>query len=278
MKKLGTLLLIGSAVGVLMVGCSSDEGDSGGAGSGGKGGANAGKGGAGGKSGGAGGKAMSSGGKATGGKSGAGGNAGSGGDAGECTVEEVTEHPLGTSCDFTNPDGHSTVDTTCSFVDTCAALGCGTPFGAFDASGCLRPQCDSSDECASGERCVPSVLHGNECYSSVYEGCEAECNRCGCSWSEDCAQVAYCLDADDYPPSAECDLSEQGCSGLSSFVNELERTEYEGDTADAVMACRSKVLTKLADCNGQGGNGGQGGNAGAGGESGHAGLSGHGGA
>jgi uncharacterized membrane protein YgcG len=124
------------------------------------------------------------------------------------------------------------------------------------------------------------VLHGDDCYSAIYEGCEQGCDRCGCVATEDCAQVAYCLRAEDYPPSEECDLSQQSCDVLSLFVSRLDPTDYEGDTADAVVACRTKVLDKLADCNGQGGGGGQGGNAdgGAGGESGHGGQSGHGGA
>ncbi len=274
MKTLGTMLLIGSAVGVLVVGCSSEETDPG---SGGKGGASAGKSGGGGKANGSGGKASGgAGGKADGG---AAGQSGSGGDGGRC-MEPLAERPLNSSCEFMSSEGYSTVDTTCSFADTCDAVGCGTPFGMFDAAGCVRPQCESSDICASGERCVPSVLHGNDCYSAIYEGCEQTCDRCNCVATEDCAQVAYCLKVEDYPPDEECDLSQRGCDGLSLFVYELERTPYRGDTADAVAACRTKVLNKLADCNGQGGSGGQGGNAGAGagGESGHGGQSGHGGA
>src|SRR5689334_16251616 len=198
MKSLGTILLVGSAMSGLIGGCSSDEGDDSTPGTGGKGGhAGAGKSGSssGGKPGGSGGKSMSTGGKPG---AGSGGKAGSslGGDGGAC-LEEVSEHPLGASCDFTNPDGFSTVDTTCTFEDTCEALGCGKPFSALDASGCIREQCRSSDDCSSGQRCVPSVLHGNDCYSSVIEGCEVECAQCSCLVSADCAQVAYCLPAAD---------------------------------------------------------------------------------
>jgi hypothetical protein len=277
MKNLGTLLLIGSAVGVLMVGCGSDEGDPGGAGSGGKAGAGAGKGGAGGKAGGTGGKTMSSGGKATGGTGGKAGSS-SGGQAGECTVEEVAERPLGTSCGFETPDGHSTVVSTCSFADTCELLNCGEPFSQVDAAGCLRAPCESSRQCASGERCVPGVVHGVSCYSSVIESCFVACDHCDCFASADCKELAFCLDADDYPPSADCDLSDQDCSRLEGFLSDLDRASFEDDTADAVAACVTKATRKLADCNGQGGNGGQGGNAGAAGDSGQAGLSGHGGA
>jgi hypothetical protein len=276
MKKLGTLLLIGSAVGVLLVGCSSEETSPGTAGSGGKGGGSAGKSGNGGKTG-SGGKATGGvGGRATGGL---GGKAGTGGEGGSC-IEEVDEHPLGTSCDFTNPDGFSTVDTTCTFEDTCAAVGCGTPFSPFDAAGCLRANCQSSAQCGTGERCVPALLHGYGCYSSVYESCAPDCGRCSCTVSADCKEVGFCLDAADFPTSEDCDLSRVGCDRLEDLLGELENTSFEEDAAEAVAACRTKVLNKLADCNGQGGSGGQGGNAGggAGGESGHGGQSGHGGA
>ena len=281
MKSLGTILVIGGVMSGVIGGCSSDEGGDRTPGTGGKGGhAGAGKSGSssGGKSGGSGGKAMS-----TGGKSGAGsgGKAGSssGGDGGAC-LEEVSEHPLAASCDFTNGDGFSTPDTTCTFEDTCEALGCGEPFGMLDASGCVRKECGSSDDCSSGERCVPSVLHGNDCYSSVIEGCTVECDRCVCSVSEDCRKVAYCLPAADYPSSSDCELSGMSCSALRSLLDDLEFTDYyEGDTGAAVAACRAKLAGRIAECDGVAGNGGGGaGGAGAGGEAGHGGQSGHGGA
>ncbi len=126
---------------------------------------------------------------------------------------------------------------------------------------------------------MPSVLHGNDCYSSVIEGCEVECAQCSCSASADCAQVAYCLPAADYPPSEECDLSGMSCSDLTQFLFDLDLTDYEGDVAAALAACHAKVADRIAECDGGAGNGGGGaGGGGAGGEAGHGGQSGHGGA
>ena len=282
------VVALGTVLGV-MAGCGTDDeepgndagaGNAGSAGTAGRTGGSSGRGGAGANAGGraggdSGGRAGSGGrggsGGAGSGGAGEGGQAG-GGEGGAC-LEEVDHHPLGAACG----DGdQATVSTSCTFEDTCKALGCGEPFSQFDASGCRREECASSEDCADDERCVSARVRGDtECHSSLFEDCGvSECNVCVCGGTDDCRSLAFCLPADEYPADEDCDLAGLGCDDLVEWSNYLKYADrlFEGDTKAAIEACRSKVDQAVDDCSGDGGSG-AGGQSGAGGEGGGAGQS-----
>lgn len=235
-----------------------------------------GDGGSSGKSGGAGPKAgmggssgRGSAGRAGGGSAGDGGG-GNGGEAAMCSVNE-TPHKLADCPEvFTTDEPRDTVLTTCSFDATCEALGCGKPTSQFEANGCRRQQCASSEGCADGQRCVAPVLAGEtDCGYSVYEGCEVgDSCRCSCIHSDDCANIAVCMPASVQPPSKDCALEGLDCDDISWLSSELEEwlgdAQWQGDLVEALEACEQKVTAALDACDGAGGAGA--GGAGAGGQ------------
>jgi hypothetical protein len=204
----------------------------------------------------------------TGGRSAIGGVAGLGGDSGVsgtggsagaagCALEEV-EDSLSHCPGIVS--GREAPSSRCDFESTCEALGCGDAWSDFDAQGCLRPKCESSEDCVAGERCVPAVLAGvHRCYSSVFEWCDPNCSECACSHSEDCITAAFCQPADDFPPEADCNIDEASCDdlqGLNSTLAEYMNSEeitYTEDAALALKACADTISAPLAACEGSAG-------------------------
>ncbi len=199
------------------------------------------------------------------------GLSGTSGVGGAC-LTAVPSHDLGDSCGSAE---YATVATTCSFEDTCQDLNCGAPWSDFDANGCRRATCTSSDTCGTGERCVPSVLYQAACNPSTYERCSVEsCGHCACSTSADCNIVGFCFAVADYPASGDCNVDPSDCAGAANRLAYLEiDTSFTGDAAAAINACAQRLHDMLEVCaGGMGVAGGSGaaGAAGAGGESGAA--------
>jgi hypothetical protein len=169
------------------------------------------------------------------------------------------------------PGFDPSVPTTCTFEATCSDLKCGETWSDFDAQGCRKPMCQSSDDCASGQRCVPRTLRElGACAPSVYEYCEPNGCACSCYASADCARIAYCQPESEFPPSEDCPLPDN-CADIPLYLGDIsdESSSYTGDTADAMQACEAKLTAAYEPCNdiaGQGGGAAQGG-AGAGGQS-----------
>lgn len=145
----------------------------------------------------------------------------------------------------------------CTFEATCEALDCGALWSQFDETGCRRRECRAQADCSSGERCLPAVLAGQTgCYSSVYEECEWYCGECFCSASEDCATVAFCQPAADFPPENDCPVADIACEELWYFRDRVE-TDFEKGYADDVTfsfdACLDAIEERSAECQGGGG-------------------------
>jgi len=287
MKKSVSVGVVLSAVVCLAYGCSSDDDDNGSqhagaagkGGSGAKGGAggssakggNAGKGGtAGGGQGGTAGRGGSSGRAGRGGSAGLGGDSSGGGvgggDGGYCASEQPSA-PLA-QCPAVAGGEQRTVDTSCSFEDTCRELDCGGTWSQFTEAGCRKTTCDATSACATGERCLSVLIVGNwDCYPSIYEGCDVSDCSCSCTQTDDCRHPAFCQPASEFTEPFDCPSA--GCVEAETFVNALEAytsgldPDHLSDADKSVVACQRKAQRELDACNG-GGGAGAGGQAGAG--------------
>lgn len=262
-----------SAVVCLVYGCSSDDDDNSSphAGAPGKGGS-----GAMGVAGGSGAKAGQGGTAGRGGSSGRGGggigggsgvDGVSGGDGGYCASEQP--HAPLAQCPALGGDAQRTVDTSCAFEETCRELDCGGTWSQFTQSGCRKPTCAASDDCASDERCVSPLLVGNwDCFPSIYEGCEVSNCSCSCTHTDDCRHPTFCQPASEFAEPFDC--PSVGCVEIANFVSALEHytsgldPDHLSDADRSAIACQRKTQRELDGCNGGAGGAGAGGQGGAG--------------
>jgi hypothetical protein len=178
---------------------------------------------------------------------GTGGNGATGGSgAAEC-LASVPGWALG--CD---PELNLT--STCSFEATCKEVGCGEPWSEFDASGCERRACQSSDDCAAGERCMAAPLVGEfSCRPSYFEGCSvSDCGTCTCEFDPNCFGTSYCLPASEHAPADDCPIPEHTyCSVYEHDAAMLENYLVpggKGDTQVALRACQAKLGMLRVPC------------------------------
>lgn len=194
----------------------------------------------------AGGAAARAGGGAGGGASGTSTANGKAGEGNEAGATGASLRPLGSNC-------ADTAYTSCSTQATCDALGCGQPWSEFDANGCLRQGCASSDECGASERCVASNLHAApECLASISHGCRPTADgTCECTGEDSCGPRGFCQPAADFPLASECDVTGMSCRDLSALLSEVqERGHFTGDTAQSLTTCENRVVSALATCDG----------------------------
>jgi len=142
----------------------------------------------------------------------------------------------------------------CSFAQVCEQLHCGDGFSQFDSNGCLR-YCQTSQDCASGARCLDTVLSLTEqdCPSigSEVEGCYLVDGSCACSITEDCRRPRICVDSAAFPESADCNVTDASCQALEASVPWLEPVSMQSNPNGPVAAaCLNKVQAELArrDC------------------------------
>jgi len=73
---------------------------------------------------------------------------------------------------------------------------CGDLSSPFDSDGCLRPSCNSDEDCAEGDRCYIGQDFGDCLSSNVF--CDQEGDMCLCGSSDDCGG-AFCVPQEIYP-------------------------------------------------------------------------------
>ncbi len=73
---------------------------------------------------------------------------------------------------------------------------CGELSSPFDADGCLRPSCESDEDCQAGDRCYIGYEFDDCLSSEVF--CGQEGDMCECGSSDDCGG-AFCVPEDIYP-------------------------------------------------------------------------------
>ena len=195
----------------------------------------------------------------TGGKAGLGGVSGSsmGGSSGDAGCETIDVEDSLAHCPRLGSFEFGQPASSCPFEATCEALNCGDTWSDFDENGCRRVPCESQSDCTSSERCLPEVLAGKlDCHSSILEGCEPYCSSCQCSGTDDCAPVAFCQPAVDFPASNDCPIEGFACNDLPYYRTMLEihlERGYEGDIASALESCADDVADRIAACLGTGG-------------------------
>lgn len=137
----------------------------------------------------------------------------------------------------------------CTFEQTCQELGCGDGLSRFGADGCLR-SCETSDDCAAGERCRYTALVtrvDEECVTgSEIESCALVDGECNCEITADCFFPDVCVDATDYPESEDCVLDGLDCEDLIWLIaSHTEALDSEiAEKAAAGQACRDKLQAK----------------------------------
>jgi hypothetical protein len=99
---------------------------------------------------------------------------------------------------------------TCDEPNDCGDLDCGGYLSPWDADGCLRPACESDDDCADGMGCLDAVDWGG-CFSSDPIACSDADGTCTCSGANlpDCGG-RICIPEDALPPAVCGDFDQQG--------------------------------------------------------------------
>jgi hypothetical protein len=203
--------------------------------------------------------AVATGGIPTGGKAGLGGVSGSsmGGSSGQAGCETTEVEDSLAHCPRLGAAEWGQPASSCPFEATCEELHCGAPWSDFDENGCRRVPCESESACSASERCMPTALAGViGCRSSILEGCEPYCSSCQCIGTDDCAAVAFCQPAVDFPPSDDCPVASFACNDLPYYRTMLEiqlQRDYESDIATALESCAEDVADRIAACLGTGG-------------------------
>jgi len=138
----------------------------------------------------------------------------------------------------------------CSFAATCAVIGCDDGVSRFGADGCLR-FCDTSADCATGQRCRYTVLSVQDtCASSVLETCSIEDDgSCSCSESADCRKFDICVDEERFPASEDCAVADATCAELESLRFNLSNTELDStasaEKVEAFEQCQEAVDARV---------------------------------
>lgn len=92
--------------------------------------------------------------------------------------------------------GHAPAHT-CTQAMNCEVRGRCGGLHRFDELGCQRADCDSDNECATGERCYRALDFG-DCASSNVDCFDLPDGSCECVVTDDCAG-SYCVPASEYP-------------------------------------------------------------------------------
>jgi len=160
---------------------------------------------------------------------------------------KLTPFQFGGDC---NKTASITFPSTCTWDETCAAVGCGDGASIYGKDGCDR-SCNTSDDCGPGERCRYTVLTRG--ITTSIEQCNIDGGGCSCTSNADARAPDICVDARRYPESSDCQLAELGCGELSDFANNLRElgSAPEGSAkAAAIAGCASAIqgVLQALDC------------------------------
>lgn len=139
----------------------------------------------------------------------------------------------------------------CSVQGVCDAIEefyppCGSPGSLFSSDGCLRSECLSDADCATGERCVaPALVSMEECLPSSFGCSQAPDGLCECEWSGDCAGYVVCVPQDLVPPSADCDLGSVDCP------SDMLQDSLESLLLNSGDELGAELRTSIEDCLGR---------------------------
>jgi hypothetical protein len=174
-------------------------------------------------------------------------DAGLGGEAEEPASADAggSTRFFGSSCEPANP-----FPTTCTFEETCAALGCGDGFSIFGEDGCQH-FCENDSDCGPEQRCRFTALSGEGCPSRrVVEMCDKEEGTCKCYGSADCYKPDICVDATRFSESEDCAVQDMSCEELRQFQENAaaDETPPAGSAKAAAFAvCNERVRVRLAE-------------------------------
>lgn len=138
------------------------------------------------------------------------------------------------------------VQSECSFEDTCAVLHCGDGFSQFGKDGCTR-FCEADTDCGPGERCRHTILvNPDACPSlgSEVGSCEMDGGNCYCPITDDCVHPSICVDAALYPESQDCPVDGATCAELDTLqASALSAIEDPGgaDLIDKANQCLARI-------------------------------------
>lgn len=111
----------------------------------------------------------------------------------------------------------------CAHVTDCIAERCGELGSPFDAEGCPRTPCNTT-ECDDGEVCYRPGAWGFEGCSPTLTGAVNGDNGCEYTYDDECGGN-YCISADESPPPADCpaftDADECLGAGCSAFAQAI---------------------------------------------------------
>jgi hypothetical protein len=163
----------------------------------------------------------------------------------------------------------------CSIERTCeAARGCDDVLGPFlDSRGCMKPDCESSADCAEGSLCASRQVRTPQCQSSGLEDCSVDFDgTCFCSAYADCSGRAFCI-----PDTTQlCDTEDLDCDTLAWWQDDLRgwpSPAKDDELNDQATTCLATVTSRLSELGCDSSSSGTA--AGAGGiENGHAGTAG----
>jgi hypothetical protein len=171
------------------------------------------------------------------------------GTIGHCTGALPEPRPFNPSCPV-GREPHFDGPSTCSFAETCKAIGCDDGVSLFGADGCERP-CDSSADCAAGQRCRFTELLGYDCATGSVELCSPnEDGSCDCSFNADCKNPHICVDAVRFPVEQDCAVAAVDCQDLKFFYSNTApdpEADPNSEVAKAFAACREAVQARAAE-------------------------------
>ncbi|MEZ4232406.1 MAG: hypothetical protein R3B89_24725 [Polyangiaceae bacterium] len=132
----------------------------------------------------------------------------------------------------------------CTLESLCAVQPCGGVAANFDADGCGRSNCGSSDECPSGRVCfVPSLVESYHHPTGVF--CEAQPDgSCACGGTVDGSGMGLCLPVSEIPEE-KC-VVPNDCESLANRIEELDLTDgwLSGDAEQLVKDCLPKMYAR----------------------------------
>jgi hypothetical protein len=103
----------------------------------------------------------------------------------------------------------------------CDAWACGTPGSQVDETGCLRRSCTTDEDCLGTDVCHRPLDWG-QCASSGTSCHDGPTGECECVSDPDCGG-AWCLPADEAPPSEACEDTSPAACEASGCTSELGR-------------------------------------------------------